>query len=271
MLYDTHSHPYLAKSLSQEEILETFFSDDWKYINSIWVDIESSLTSIQLAEKYPWVFASIGIHPTHSLDYIWKLDNTIEKLRQLYRANKEQIVAIWEAGLDYYWLESLSEKYNITKEEIISLQKDFFRAQIWLARELWLPLIIHNREAAQDVLDILKQEDFKNFVFHCYSEDLDYAKELISFAPDCKLGFWWVVTFKNAKATQETAVNIPLRNMIIETDSPYLTPMPYRGKQENRPSFTKYILSHIIDLRKESPEEIQKTIFQNSTQFFSLK
>lgn len=270
MLFDTHCHPYLAKEKSQDEILENFFSSEGKYLNTIGVDIESSELCIKLSQKYPWVLASIGIHPTHCLDYKGSIDAVITHLEELYRENKQHVIAIGETGLDYYWLDSLSEKYKIPQEEIMSLQKKFFIAQIQLAKKQGLPLIIHNRNSAEDIFDILTQEDCKNFVFHCYSENLSYAQKLLRFAPDCKLGFGWVTTFKNAQNIQETVKHIPLKNILIETDSPYLTPSPYRGKQENEPLFCRYILSQIIDLRAEPAEEITKNIFENSCEFFGI-
>lgn len=270
MYYDTHCHPYLAKEKSQEEILENFFSAWGKYLNSIWCDIESSKTSIQISKSHKGAFASIWIHPTHTLDYMDKLQDVITQLEWLYNKYTDNIVTIWEIWLDYHWLPSLSERYGIPEEEIIKLQKEFFIAQIKLAKKLKLPFIIHNRSSAEDVFNILIEEGYKNFVFHCYSEDLQYAERLIKFAPECKLWFWWVTTFKSARNIQETAKNIPLKNILIETDSPYLTPTPLRGKHENEPLLVKYVLSKIIDLRDESSEEITKQIFKNSTEFFRI-
>ena len=271
MYYDTHCHPYLAQEKTQEEILENFFAGWGQYLNSIGCDIPSSQASIDLAIKHTWVRASIWIHPTHASEYSGALEETIERLRALYHANPESVVAIGEIGLDYHWLESLSQQHNISQEEIIKTQKKFFKAQIQLAKELNLPIIIHNRSSAEDLLEILMQEDCTNFVFHCYSEDLSYALRLMSFAPDCMIGFGWVTTFKSALGVQEAAQGIPLKNIIIETDSPYLTPTPYRGKQENEPILVKYILSKIIDLRDESPEEITTEIYKNSLKFFGIK
>lgn len=271
MLYDTHSHPYLAKEKNPEIILDNFFCNGWVYLNSIACDLESSEISIDLAKKYPWVYATIGIHPTHVLDQQDTLENIINTLENFYKENPEFIVAIGEIGLDYHWLEALWEKHNLDRETIIETEKIFFRAQIKLAQRLELPIVIHNRSSASDVLEILKETDYKNFVFHCYSEDMVYAQKLLKFAPDCKLWFGGVVTFKSARNVQEVVKNIPLKNIIIETDSPYLTPTPHRWKQENEPLYTRYVLSHIIDLRDESAEEITKQIFQNSIDFFWVK
>ena len=240
-------------------------------MNTIWCDIESSKTSINLAIKYDWVYAAIWIHPTHVLEYKDNITETIDALEQLYKENSNYIVAIGETGLDYHWITSLSSRYNISQEEVIKIQKDFFIAQIWLAKKINLPIIIHNRNSAKDVLEILIQEDFKNFVFHCYSEDLEYAQKLIDFAPNCKLWFGWVVTFKSAHWVQDAAKNTPLKNIIIETDSPYLTPTPLRGKQENEPILVKHVLSKIIDLRNEDSETISQKILENSLEFFNIK
>jgi len=271
MIYDTHSHPYLAKEKSQEEILENFFSNPLNRLNSIACDLESSTTSIEIARKFDWAYASIGIHPTHCLEYFWKVEETIKYLEDMYYSNKHHIVAIGEIWLDYHWLKKLSDGYNISQSEIILSQKEFFIAQIALAKKLELPIIIHNRDSSDEVLEILRETWCKNFVFHCYSEDLAYAQKLLSHSPNCMLWFWWVVTFKNALKTQETASCIPLANIIIETDSPYLTPTPYRGKQENEPSLTRYVLSKIIDLRSESTQEVTSAIYKNSLKFFWVK
>lgn len=240
-------------------------------MNSVWCDLESSETCITLAQSNPGVYATIGIHPTHSLDYKNSLDESILRLEELYHKNSSHIVAIWEIWLDYHWLGSLSERYSIPEAEVVETQKEFFRAQIALAKKLDLPIIIHNRSSADDVYEILVETDCKNFVFHCYSEDTEYAQKLLAFGPNCMLWFGWVVTFKSAIWVQESAKNIPLRNIIIETDSPYLTPTPLRWKQENEPIFIKFVLSKIIDIRSEGSEEITQQIFDNSTNFFQIK
>ncbi len=271
MLYDTHCHPYLAQNKSQEKILQNFFQWKWKYLNTVSVDVLSSENNIILAKKYNWIFAVIWIHPTHVLEYKDILSNTIETLRNFYLNNTSQVVALWETGLDYYWLEKLSMQSGLSQDTIKNIQKEFFISHIRLAKELDLPIVIHNREAAWDVFEILKQENCKNFVFHCYSEDMNYARELIKFAPNCMLWFWWILTFKNAELTRIVAAWIPLKNIIIETDSPYLTPSPYRGKEENEPIFTQYALDVLCDIRQESYIDIEKQVFENSITLFKIK
>lgn len=282
MLYDTHAHPYLSKNKSLWDILDRFQTSG-TFLNSIWVDIESSLKSLKLAQEHKYIYASIGIHPCDIKDL--DLLNTIKKLEEIYLWDTKNILAIGETGLDYYWMEKDADKLVATivdqdiaqqiRTKYISsqkqLQKLFFKAHIQLAEQYKLPLVIHNRSSKDDVLGVLQETNFKNFIFHCYSEDLAYARKLIAFAPDCKISFSWIVTFKNAADIQETAASIPLKNIIIETDAPYLTPEPRRGREENEPAFVQHVLEKIISLRSEAADIIQKQIFHNSLEIFKLK
>jgi len=297
MLYDTHCHPYLAEKKSQDGIIKNFLHT-WDFLNCIWTNISTSLTSIDIAKNNTSIFATIWIHPCDILrENNWRhtlldLEKTLQKLEKIYLENKQYIVWIWEIGLDYHWLESMSQNFlktqiwesaynKIDKEKcpdiitrisrnIKNYQELFFKAQIKLAQKYNLPIIIHNRNSKDDVFRILEELHFKNFIFHCYSENLEYAERLIEFAPNCKISFSGIVTFKSAKDIQDTAANIPLRNIIIETDSPFLTPTPLRWKEENEPQFVQYVLNKIIELRSENSELIQKTIFQNSVEIFTI-
>ncbi len=259
MLYDTHCHPNLAIIKDTYKIINNFLEENPEgFLNVIGTDLKKSKEVVKLSNNFERVFCSIWIHPC---DIYWlDLEDSIQKLEKLYLQNREKIVAFWECGLDYYW-----EKNK--KEE----QKLFFRSQIELAKKYNMPVIIHNRGSKNDIFDILVDTNFQNFIFHCYSENLEYAKKLLKLSPDCKISFSWIITFKNAKDIQETAQNIPLKNILIETDSPYLTPTPFRWKQENEPAFTKYILEKIIELREENPEIIKKQIFENSLKTFLNK
>ncbi len=298
MLYDTHCHPYLAEKKSQEEILKKF-SQTWDFLNCIWTNINSSLESIKISKNNSNIFATIWIHPCDILEEKdWKhtllnLEKTLKKLEELYLKNKINIVWIWEIGLDYHWLDSMSKNFLKTQvweasyckiddnkccdilkwiwRNIKNYQALFFKAQIKLAQKYNLPIIIHNRNSKEDVLKILKESEYKNIIFHCYSENLEYALKLIKFAPDCKISFSGIVTFKSAKDIAETAQKIPLKNIIIETDSPFLTPTPLRGKEENEPKFVQYVLDKIVELRAEDSELIKKTIFKNSLDIFGIK
>jgi len=271
MLYDTHCHPYLAQKKSQNDILENFFSWGWEYLNSISVDLDTSRSNIELSRQDKRILSVIGIHPTHILEYKDCIDDVMKELERLYRENPKSVVGIWETGLDYYWLEKLSMQSWISQSNIREIQKEFFKAHIQLAQKLWLPIVIHNRDSSEDVFTILKEENCTHFVFHCFSEDIHYAKKLLEFAPNCMLWFWGVLTFKNAETTRTVASEIPLTNIMIETDSPYLTPMPFRWKEENEPLFTRYVLDHISDIRSEDFGTIENQIFENSLKFFGIK
>lgn len=272
MLYDTHCHPNLAKQKNKADIIKTFREENKEgFLNVIGTNLKTSQNVIEMSKTHDFIFCSVWIHPTDTIEYRNDLEWTLETLEKYYCENKEKIVALWECGLDYYRLDTLEKQHKIKKEEIQDIQKRFFVGQIELAKKYELPLIIHNRNSREDILEILKKTWYKNFIFHCYSEDLTYAQELLSFAPECKLSFSGIVTFKNGKQIAETAKNIPLKNILVETDSPYLTPEPLRGKEENEPSFTKYVLHKIIELRNEDEETITKQIFQNSLDIFKVK
>ncbi|MFK7780513.1 MAG: TatD family hydrolase [Candidatus Gracilibacteria bacterium] len=264
-IFDTHCHPYLNKKKDQYEVIDNFFKNGGKYINIIGTNIETSNKAIEIADKYEGVFVSVGIHPcdTYDLD----LNDAIVILENLIKNNKNKIVGIGECGLDYYWLDKDEMAVEIKKLKI-KTQKKFFKAQIELAKKYNLPLIIHNRDSKDDVFSILKKVGYKNFIFHCYSENLEYAEKLLKFSPNCKISFSGIVTFKNAKEIQETAKNIPIKNILAETDSPYLTPTPFRGKEENEPLFTKYIVKKISELRGEQCDNI---ILKNSLEIFGIK
>lgn len=271
-IIDTHCHPYLNKIKNATEIIEHFFENDWYAMIVIWTDENSVPKCLELAKKYEKIYCTIWIHPCDVYDL--DLEKTIQFLEKIYKQNEEKIVGIWECGLDYYRIfnSSNSEKEERNKgvERKKQKQKEFFVAQINLAKKLNLPVIIHNREAKEDVFEILKQESFKNFIFHCYSEDLEFAKKLLEFAPNCKISFSGIVTFRNALGVQETAKNIPLENIIAETDSPYLTPVPYRWKEENEAVFTKFVIEKIAELRGEELEFVASKILENSKEVFRI-
>lgn len=276
-IIDTHCHPYLNKSKNLENIFHNFFENEWEKMIIIGTDLKNSLEWLEISKQNKNIFCTIWIHPCDIWDL--NLDETIKNLENIFLKNKEKIVAIWEIWLDYYRIFKDSEKYfeqNLIKDkekyilEKKSLQKIFFKEQINLAKKLNLPIVIHNRESKNDIFEILKEMDFKNFVFHCYSEDFEFAKKILDFSPKAKISFSWIVTFKNAYDVRETAAKIPLKNILAETDSPFLTPVPFRWKEENEPIFTKYVVEEIAKLRWENLEKISENIFQNSLDFFKI-
>ncbi len=280
MLFDTHCHPNLSKNKDKDIIIKNFFVQNKEaFLNFIWTNPNTNQEVLELAKNNKNCYCSLGIHPCDIYDL--DLEKEILRIENLILNDKDKkIIAIWECGLDYYWLkpendEKIAKYIPEIQQKVIKLKKDlqkiFFKAQIKLAKKYNLPIIIHNREAKDDVFEILKETWFKNFIFHCYSENLEYSQKLLGLSPNCKISFSGIVTFKNTKEVQETAQNIPLKNILVETDSPYLTPTPFRWKQENEPAFTKYVLEKIIELRNENKEEIEKQIFKNSLEIFNIK
>lgn len=275
-IIDTHCHPYLNKEKDKEVIIKNFFENGWEYMIVIWTDMKSSKTALEISNSNDRIFATVWIHPCDVFDL--DLQESIKKISDYIENNREKIVAIWECWLDYYRIlrdEKIEKMEEYQKEKAIKLKKElqalFFKAQIELAKKYDLPIIIHNRESRDDVLSILKETWFKKFVFHCYSEDLEYAKKLIDFSSECKLSFSWIVTFKNAIWVQDTARNIDIKYILSETDSPYLTPTPFRWKEENEPIFTKYVIEHIAKIRWDKLDIFSETIYNNAVDFFKIK
>lgn len=212
-------------------------------------DIDVVMT---LIDKYTCVYGMLGVHPTEVKD--WN-DDLINKIKEYSKHPK--IVAIGEIGLDYYWDKSFND-----------LQKEVFIKQIKLANELNLPISIHDREAHKDTFDILKEYNKgSKIVMHCFSGSVEFARECIKEGWYLALG--GVVTFKNAIKMKEVAVEIPLEKLLLETDAPYLTPVPHRGK-ENQPAYTKFVAEEIARLRVISIEEIDRVTTANTFEVFGI-
>ena len=209
-LFDTHSHIYLSKEKTESDIIVDIENDvNLKYIASIGTTLETSKHNIELSKKYPFIIPTIWIHPCHVEDYYEKREETFLLLESLLQESK--VYAIGECGLDYYRLPPRLSDTRLEINKLKEIQKIFFIKQIHLAKKYSLPIIIHNRESREDILKILIETNCKNFVFHCYSEDYDFAKRLFNFAPNAMISFSGIVTFNNAKVVQETAKKIPLK------------------------------------------------------------
>ena len=252
MLIDTHAH--LQDYADLKTILNRAADKGVEKIICIGYDLESSLTAVNLARQHKEVFAVVGIHPHNASDLNEKV---LDRLFQLGR--EEKVLAIGEIGLDYY--------RNLSPQED---QQKAFVAQLGLARELKKPVVIHDRDAHQEVLDTLKKEKggINGGVMHCYSGHLPLAVELM------KIGFYisfaGPVTYKNAKKTQEVAAKIPLDRILVETDCPYLTPEPLRGKQ-NEPANVLYVAEKIAQLRQKSLDEIAYQTTLNAHKVFRIR
>lgn len=216
---------------------------------NIGCDIKSSETSIRLAEKYPYVYASVGVHPHEVGDMN---SQSIEKLKKLSAHPKA--VAIGEIGLDYY--------YDFNPRE---LQRFWFRQQLRLAEEVGMPVVIHSRDAAQETFEIIEASKVRKGVIHCYSGALPMARDYVDMG--FTIGIGGVVTFSNAKKLLEVVEGIPMERILIETDSPYLAPNPNRGKRNDSRNL-KYVVEKIAEIKGISPESVAEASARNAKSLF---
>lgn len=252
MYFESHAH-YDDERFDgdRDTLLASFPAEGIETVVNASSDIKSSKASIALSEKYPFFYAAVGVHP-HEVENITEAD--IDELRELSKHPK--VVAIGEIGLDYY--------YDLSPRD---LQRHWFKRQLELADELKMPVIIHSRDAAQECFDIIKNSNVRNGVIHCYSGSAEMAEEYI------KMGFYIGVggslTFKNNKKGVETVERIPIEKILIETDSPYLAPVPYRGKR-NDSRLLKYVVERISQI-KNIPENDICNITKNNAQNLFIK
>lgn len=251
-LIDTHSHINMIENLSIEEILKNAAENNVKKIIVPAAEANDIEVVFELSQKYENVYCYLGIHPSEAKD--WN-DNIEEKIRSLAKSPK--VVGIGEIGLDYYWDKSF-----------VDLQKDVFIKQIEIANELNLPVNVHDREAHKDTFDILKEHNKNSkVIMHCFSGSPEFANECIKEGWFIALG--GVVTFKNAKKMKEVASIIPLDKLLLETDAPYLTPVPHRG-EENQPAYVKFVAEEIAGLRGITFEEVAQITTQNAEKILSI-
>lgn len=252
MLVDSHAHLEDEKyDRDREKVIEKC-KEDLTFLINVGSNLLTSKQSIELAHNYDFIYASAGIHPHDAQREFDKVEE-IERL-----ALQEKVVAIGEIGLDYYYDDPPKE-----------FQKEIFIKQIRLAKKLNLPIIIHDRDAHGDILDILKQEWTKDLrgVFHSYSGSVEMAFQVIEMNFYISLG--GPVTFKNAKKPKEVAKAVPIEKLLIETDSPYLTPEPYRGKR-NTPVYVKFVAKKIAELREMPYEEVCRITAENAIKLFNI-
>jgi len=252
MYFDSHAH-YNDEQFDtdRDELLEAMPSNSVSYIINAGTDITSSLFSIELANKYPFVYAATGIHP-EDVDK----NETLDEIKKL--AQNKKVIAIGEIGLDYYWNKENKEK-----------QIEYFKNQLHLANELNLPVIIHDREAHQDTLNILKEIPVnKKGVLHCYSGSVEMANEFLKLG--YYLGFGGSSTFKNAKNVIEVIKEVPENKFLIETDAPYMTPVPFRGKRNNS-MYLKYVIEKIAEIKNMTTKQIEELSENNAKMLFCIK
>lgn len=255
-LIDTHCH--LDMTSYEEDfadVLERAHKNRIKRIVSIGIDLASSKRAIMLARKYQQISATIGIHP-HDVENTTDEDYIL--LEQMFTENEEHIVAYGEIGLDYVKNYSSIEK-----------QQEHFERQLNLAGKLNLPIIIHNRDADIDTLNILRKSKSlpRNGIMHCFSGDYAFAGKVLDLG--LLISIPGIVTFKNATKLQEVAKKIPLTSLVLETDGPFLAPHPYRGKR-NEPSLMLYTAGKIAELRNIPVEEVARQTSLNSEKLFQF-
>ncbi len=251
-IFDSHAH-YTDKAFNDDrtEMLGSLKESGICGIINCGADIESSKSSIVLAEQYDYIFAACGVHP-EEVDNL--PENYIDILKNL--AKNKKCVAIGEIGLDYYWRQDNKEA-----------QKKIFEEQLILANELALPVIIHDREAHEDTLNILKKHKPKG-VLHCFSGSVETAKEVLKLG--MYIGLGGAVTFKNAKKPVEVAEMVPLDKLLLETDCPYMAPVPMRGKR-NCSTYIPYVAEKIAGIKSLDPQEILDITCKNTKTLFNLK
>ena len=252
-LFDTHAH-YDAEQFDtdRDEILAAMQENGVGIIVNPGCDIPTSRKAINLAERYDYIYAAIGYHPESCAPY---QESELATLREM--AQHPKVVAIGEIGLDYYWEE------NPPKE----LQQEVFRAQLELARELSKPVIVHDREAHADSLAIIREFPEVKGVFHCFSGSAEMAKELVKMG--WMISFTGVLTYKNARKAVEAAEAVPIESIMIETDAPYMAPVPHRGKRCDS-SLVIHICEKLAEIKGISTEECARITSENGKRFFGI-
>lgn len=257
MIFDTHAHyDDEAFDADRDVLLESMESNGIGTIVNVCASIDGLEKTIELMEKYPFVYGAIGVHPD---DADQMTQETLDKIRTLLQ--HEKAVAVGEIGLDYYW--------HKEKEEHL-IQQNMFRAQMDIAREEKLPFMIHSREAAEDTLNIVREYmkgGMYGGIIHCFSYSKEIAREYLNMG--LSLGIGGVVTFQNARKLREVVEYAPMEQIVLETDSPYLAPVPFRGKRNSSRNLP-YVVNRIAELKGITPEEVIEITEKNARKLLNL-
>ena len=254
MLIDTHAHLDDARFDSDRDAMIARAREAGvEHFVTIGCDLTTSRAAVELADRYPFVYATVGVHP-HEAKQIG--DSWYDDLRRL--AQHKKVVAYGEIGLDYH--------YNHSPPK---LQRERFREQIILARDLRLPIVVHTREAQEDTIAILKEENAADVggVFHCFSGDARLAKNALDLG--FLLSFSGVITFQNATMLRDIVKTVPMDRILVETDSPYLTPAPHRGKR-NEPAHVRLVAEKIAAIQGMTADQIAELTSQNARRVFKI-
>ena len=254
MIFDSHAHyDDEAFDKDRDRLLSTLEEQGVGCIVNVGASFQGAKDSVELSMRYPHVYAAVGVHP----DHVGELDEAkMQQLREMCAMKKT--VAVGEIGLDYYW-----------DKESHELQKEWFERQMELAKEVDLPIIVHSREAAQDTFDLIKSEHAGTTggVIHCFSGSKEMAKEYVKMG--YYIGIGGVVTFKNAKKLKQVVQEIPLESIVLETDCPYLAPVPYRGKR-NSSLYLPYVAEEIAALKGAAAEDVVLQTEENARKLYGL-
>ena len=257
MIIDTHAHyDDEAFDADREALLASMHDGGIEKIVNVCASVDGLHDTVELMEKYPFIYGAVGVHPD---DADKMTEETLEEIRKLCKLPKA--VAVGEIGLDYYWHKEEHEH---------EIQKKMFRAQMEIAREAQMPFMIHSREAAKDTLDIVKdcmKGGMYGGIIHCFSYSREIAAEYLKMG--LYLGIGGVVTFKNAKKLKETVQYAPLSQLVLETDCPYMSPEPNRGKR-NSSSNLPYVAQAIAELKGITAEEVIDVTRQNAEKLLGV-
>lgn len=256
MIFDTHAH-YDDQRFDEDrdEVLSGLKDRGVMKLVNVGADIQTTKNSIALADRYPFIYAAAGVHPSdidqmNEETYAWLAAQAAHK----------KVVAIGEIGLDYYWDKDPKVREN---------QKVWFVRQLELARQCCLPVIIHSRDAAGDTLELMKAHASQmEGVIHCFSSSVEIAREYLKM--NYYIGIGGVITFKNSKTLKEVAAYTPLDRIVVETDCPYLAPVPYRGKR-NDSGYIPYVIDAIAEIKGISREKVEAQTWKNAHCLYHLK
>lgn len=252
-LYDTHAHlDDEAFDKDRYDVIEKIRASNVWLVNNIAANIPSSYASIELAEKYDFIYATVGIHPSDALSVT---ESDIDELRKLSKHPK--VIAIGEIGLDYHYFDADPD-----------VQKHWFRAQLDLAKELDMPVVIHDRDSKGDCIRILKEKGITRGVVHCYSGSAETAKELIRMG--FYISFTGVVTFKNARRAIEALRVIPMDRLFIETDCPYMAPEPFRGTRNDSSNVIR-VAEKFAEVKGLPLDDVIRITRENAIKFFNIQ
>ncbi|MGX7023923.1 TatD family hydrolase [Vagococcus hydrophili] len=254
MIFDTHTHLNVEAFESEiPEVIERARELGVTEMAVVGFDTPTIEKSLELSHTYEDIYSIIGWHPTEAGSYSKEIETKLQ-----HQLETPKVVALGEIGLDYYWMEDPKE-----------VQDKIFRRQIAIAKEMNLPISIHTRDAIEDTYKILKEEKIHNIggIMHSFSGDGEWAKRFLDLG--MHISFSGVVTFKKAFEVHEAATVVPMDKLLVETDAPYLAPMPYRGKR-NEPGYTRYVAEKIAELRNIPFEEVAQVTRENAHRLFRI-